>query len=759
VLVAPPSPVAAAATHESAVPWPGGATTSRHVWPAVLLSSVGVSGLLLLLFVRNHRYFFVDDRISEIVPKGMDIGRLVRRGELPWLSTDIVNGGGYAVEYLMGIFNPVNVALYVVTSYLDDAALASFVYVLAHALLLTASAAWLGRTMGLSTAWSTAFAVSVGFQPYTVLWSATAWSQGLVSFAWLVLAVGASFAFHLRPRRRYGWLLLLGVFGTLTSGWPHAILVLGVFVVVLLVARLWARCALRGTVWLAVWSAAGAVCSLVALYPLMTSFAVASRKSSTANIGNFNVAPLEALLHFADPAYYGFFFNFEGYALQELPHFYVAWFALPVLLLAVRRPFPPAIRPLLVAAVVMLAAVVLLALGPERLSVFRFPTRALQYSGFFLLVVVGLLVAHGRFSFSRRRLKVLLSVVAVLALNGLQKDPFEAGRVLTLGLVVAALCAAVWAAGRPDAVRRLGRRGGDVLKGGVVVVATIALLATLAVMHPEGRGRDHGFPHELATLEPVSLTDYTLFYGSYLPDGTNPDVYSEYRYSTTGLMVGDRQVNGYSSLGNQYLRTFLPFDDQGTLEPGDAELFTGTDPATGEPWLDLLRVDQVVALRGPFDTELRRLLDPSTWRRVPGRFTAAYQRAPFAQPGLVSHTTAGVEVSDGSCPTTARRECVRVDAPDGGTVRFARVWLPGYSASLDGTPLEVRRESEAFVSVSVPEGGSGELELRYDSPRVRRLTALAVAVLVTVAALSWRFHAAHPTGWRARFRRSSARAS
>jgi len=188
----------AAAGHD--VAWPGGAATTSRVWPAGVLSSVLVTGLLLLLFLRNHRYFFLDDRIAEVVPKGLDIGRMVRRGEAPWLSTDIVNGGGYAVEYLMGVFNPVNLLLYAVSSLTDDAAFGSFIYVLGHALLLTASAAWLARTVGLGTAWSTAFAVSVGFQPYTIIWNATAWSQGLVSFSWVVLAIAAGSALHLRQR-------------------------------------------------------------------------------------------------------------------------------------------------------------------------------------------------------------------------------------------------------------------------------------------------------------------------------------------------------------------------------------------------------------------------------------------------------------------------------------------------------------------------------------------------------------------------------
>jgi hypothetical protein len=721
------------------VAWPGGPATSRRVWPAVVISTGIVTALLLLLLVRNHRYFFTDDRLSETIPKAMDIGRLVLAGEWPWLTTGIVNGSGYSVEYLNGVFNPLNVALYALISGFGDAALAGFVYVLGHFLLLTAATAWLGRTVGLSTAWSTAFAVSVGFMPYTVVWNASAWSHGVVGIAWVALGVAAAAAYQRSPRRRHGWVLFLAVFGTLTSGWPMAVFVMGAFVAAQLVARWRAGDPRRATVWLGAFAAGGAVAALVAVYPLLTAFQVASRSSSTNNSENFNVTPLEGLLQFANPAYYGFFNNWGGYALQKLPHFYIAWFALPVLVFAVRRTVPAPLRPLLHTTVAMLALSVLAALGPERLSVFRFPTRFIQYAGFFLLLLVAMLVAHGGFAFTKRRAQVLLGLVALLGLNALQADPVGWRRILVGGAGLAVLCAGVWLQGRPDLLR--GRAAALTRWPAVlVVVATVTVLAGLAVHHPSGRARDHGFPHDLTALRPVSGPDHTLFYGSYLPDGwTDQGVYQEYHPATSGLMVGDKQVNGYSSLGNRHLRTFLPIDDQGNFSPGAAAVFTGTDPATGRPWLELLRVDQVVALSGPWDDELRGLLDPATWRREQQRYTAVYRHAPYAEPGSVSHLDPGVDAAAGECATGPGRECLRVDAPAGGAVQFARLWLPGYSATLDGEPVPVRRVSEAFVAVDLPPGSAGALELRYSSPGLVPLSLLALAALsaLLVASARW----------------------
>lgn len=721
-----------------AAQWPTAGPRRGSLAAAVLLSSVLTGGVLALLLARNHQYFFVDDRVAETVPKLLDIGRLVRSGEAPWLTTSFINGGGYAVDYLNGVFNPLNVALAVVMTTFDDVALASFAYVLVHCVLLAASAAWLARSLGLGTWWSTAIAVSCGVQPYTVLWNATAWSQGLLAFSWFVLAVAAAVSFHLCPRRRTGLLLLVGTFGCLTSGWPLAVFLLAFTIAALLLSELLAGVPRRRVAWLAAWGLGGAVCSLVALLPLLTAFQVASRRTTTGNEGNFLVTPLEALLHFANPAYYGFFSSFGGDRLQDLPHFYVAWFALPVIVMLRWSSLPRHVAPLLHTGLAGLMVSVLLALGPERISVFRFPMRAVQFTGFFLLFVVAVAVAHGRFSFSRRRLHVLLALVALLVVNTVQVDPVGKRRAVAFGLVLGAVCLAVWLLGRRAALQPvLARRALD----GLVVVCTVGVLIALAVLHPMGRGGDIGFPHEVAGLRPVSGQDYTLFYGTYPSrENTVPAFYEEYRPATMGVIVGDRQVNGYSSVGNRYLRQFLDIDDQGNFSGGAAARFTGVEPTSGRPVLELLRVDQVIALRGEYDDELRPLLTGQGWLREERRYTAVYRHATYVLPGLVSHVSPGTEVTPGGCRRTASSECVIVRGGNqDGSVVFARLWLPGYRATISGRAVKVRRQADTLVSVAVPAGAEGELRLSYVPPGFGPAVLLAALMLGGLGLASWRY--------------------
>lgn len=724
--------------------WPSSQPSSRSPWTAVLLSLVAVGALLTVLFVRNHRYFFVDDRISGELPTYVDMGRILLSGEWPWLSTNVVNSGARAIEYATGVFNPLNLVMSVALTQFNDAALGAFVYILVHALLLTGAAAWLARLVGLNTAWSVAFAISVGFQPYTVVWDFTAWGQGLSSFAWFVLAVAAAFAFHLEPKRRYGWLILFATYGAFTSGWPLVVPVLGFFAAALIVSRLLARAPMRATVWLAAWFAGGAVCSLVAIYPLLTSSEFATRTTAVANTGNFNVVSLEGLLQFANPGYYGFFLNFGGYALQPLPHFYVAWFILPVLLFWKGGSFR---APIVVLLQVTLAALVLSfvgVLGPETLGSFRFPTRFLQYTGFFLLLLTALLVAHGCFVFTRRRLYAALAVVSFLVVNALQTNPTGADRILLFGGLLAGLCAIVWWHGSAGVRGRADGRSAPswALADGAVLGGTMVILLGLALLHPSGRGVDWGFPHDLSAMEPLSQQDYTLFYGNYLPPDSGVDAFREYRPATTGLLVGDRQINGYTSLGNSFFRQYFPIDDHGNFAPGAAASFTQVDPVSGLTMLELLRVDQIVAQLGPMNDDLRPLLDDD-WRFArSGDITATYRRDDFTLPGLVSYASPGLDVDEvPGCEQGHSKECVGIEQASDrpGEVVFARLWFPGYRATLDGEPVAIERHADMLVSAVIPPGETGNLVLTYRSPGFYEFGGLALLVLASLAFASYRF--------------------
>ncbi|RBY89807.1 hypothetical protein [Blastococcus sp. TF02A-26] len=732
-----------------------GTVARRRTWPAVLLSTAIVAGLFTLLFLRNHRFAWLDDRQADSLAKLIDIGRILQSGEWPWLSTNLVNSGAHAIEAQYGVFNPFDLAFGVLIGNLDDLALGSFLQLLTHVLILTAAAAWLGRLIGLTTGWTVAFAVSVGFGTYTIYWGA-AWYEAVTSFSWFVLALAAVVAMHLTGRTRYGWVLLVATYLCYQSGWPLAVPLLGLTVLVLVAARFLTGNPRATSWWILAWYGGGALTSLVGLYPLFVSFRFAARQSSISNESNANVASLEGLLHAADPSYHGWLNLFSGVnELQPLPHYYVAWFLLPVVCFwridAARCT--PRVRALLGASVVLAAVTALAALGPERLLVFRFPTRFLQYGGLFLLLTAALLVAHGARTVTRRRLLVFGAAIALLAVNAWQADPAGLHRIVGLTVVVTALGVALVGPREVRAVLRSAEPGtGTTVRtvGWVAAAGTVLVMAATAYGNPYARGADRGLPSSQSDFQTLSREDYTLWYGTHpqflyggetgegveeVPQEFLDGFYAEYHPSSTGLIAGDRSVNGYSPLAHRFLLEHVPFDDQGNMPPDAAQSFLAEDPETGLTWLELLRVDQVVAPLGPRDDALRPLLDDG-WERVPGEYTAAYQRDPYELPGLLSSVSPEVTVAaESRCPQRNSRECVEVTVDDApGRVVFARLWFPGYRATLDGQPIDVTRLDGTLVAVDLPAGASGELVLSYRSPGFVPLAALAVATVVGLAA-------------------------
>ena len=628
-----------------------------------------VAGLFTLLFLRNHRFAYLDDRQADGVAKLVDMGRILRSGEWPWLSTDVVNSGGYAVEYQNGVFNPVNLAFGVLMGNLDDAASPRSCSCWHTWCCSPPRRPGSAGSSGSSTAWAVAFAVSVGFQPYTVFWGA-AWYQAIVSFSWFVLAVAAAVALHLTGRQRHGWLLLVATYPVpperLAARHPRA----GPVrrrprrrppgdghaarrhrVDRRLVRRRRRRLAGRAL-------PAGRVVR-VRVAQLLDQQRQQLQRRAARGAGARRRPGLLGLVH----------------QLRRLPAAGPAALlrglvpaAGPGLLAAGRSGRRPPVRALGLATVGLLLVTALGALGPERFLVFRFPTRFLQYSGFFLLLAVALLVAHGTLHRSHVGGRhVLGGLLVVQTGNALQADPDSPGRIVGLGVLVGVLClalvvprAAAPAAGRWRPLARLAsHRGSDA----VVAVGTVVMLAVVALPAPDGPRRRLGFParpddgraaEPATTTRSGSATTRRSCSPDELPSPADDvaDFYAEYHPSSMGLLVGERQVNGYSPLAHRFLREHLPIDDHGNFGDTGAERFTAVDPETGLTWLELLRVDQVVALLGPRDASLQQSLDDS-WRRVAeGRHTADLPPRPVRPAGPACPTP-----RPGPSRSTAQEAC------------------------------------------------------------------------------------------------------
>jgi hypothetical protein len=74
---------------------------------------------------------------------------------------------------------------------------------------------------------------------------------------------------------------------------------------------------------------------------------------------------------------------------------------------------------------------------------------------------------------------------------------------------------------------------------------------------------------------------------------------------------------------------------------------------------------------------------------------------------------------------------ILVDGREATVVTVRETWEPGWRASLDGSPVEIRQESGVFCNIKIP-AGQHELILDYDPTEIRAGLAVSVSGLVIV---------------------------
>ena len=129
---------------------------------------------------------------------------------------------------------------------------------------------------------------------------------------------------------------------------------------------------------------------------------------------------------------------------------------------------------------------------------------------------------------------------------------------------------------------------------------------------------------------------------------------------------------------------------------------------------DLLRLETVVVqndLPGVADVAV-----PDGWRVAErsAAVTVLRREATLPHPqGRLSDAPVGTVVADDV--SAARGEVVRITDGPGGTLTFARLAWPGYTARVDGAELPVRQGPAGLLTVDVP-AGAHELTLAWSPP-------------------------------------------
>ncbi|MDT7579902.1 MAG: hypothetical protein QOK35_1166, partial [Pseudonocardiales bacterium] len=682
---------------------------------------------------------------AQFLPSWYHLGQLLRARQFPLLDPTLWAGGNIAAEALFGVWNPVLLATMLLVSAVPNLVVASVLVKAAFLVILALGVYGLAREYDVPPGLAAVAAVTVPFAGVTLYFDAASWSSGLTAFAfvpwyWWTLRRSARGALSPLVPFVAGYLAM-------TAGNPYGALGACLAVVGLLAEFAWTRRRAAAVRTLLGGVAVGLVAPLTYL-PLVLTQSVTYRSESKIGNSGLMVPGLGDLLNASTPSFAAWVDAFE-HPYLTVPATYLAWYALPLLPWLRYRAIVDALASRMAVPIYTVVGLAL-SVGPSEAWMFRWPLRVVPYFVLPTAVLLAIALAQG-LSADHRRRRATGSLLVILGgaylAEATRPDLLHAHAASVL--LVAALTAATVAAwllpphqGGPAWRRRLlGHASGPTrpAASAVLLAGCVAVLAFQVVVFPRNTNlNDYRFPTSITATSAALVPRYP---GTVLEVANNaavvhsPDpgaLSSELVFGNMLQAVGVHAVNSYYGMGYKAFTDALCIEFNGSVCP-DA-LRRAFQPAVpgGPPLADLLKLDTVVVqngLPGVADGPL-----PAGWRVAERTVAVTVLRRDAAWPhpqGRLSDAPPGTAVTDDVAGS--RGEEVRIAGGPGGTLTFARLAWPGYTAEIDGVGVPVRQGPAGLLTVDVPPGAHG-LALSWSPPAFG--VSLASALLGLALALA-----------------------
>ncbi|HEX3932367.1 MAG TPA: hypothetical protein VHW64_16845 [Nocardioides sp.] len=707
----------------------------RAIWPLTVVVATAVFATIPKLV--TTWFYQRGDTAVQFAPTWFHLGELVRGGSYPpWMDPSTWAGGNYAAEALFGIYDPLNIPVWLVMSAGSNLMTTMFLVKLVFMVLLALGTYLLCREYDAEPWAAASAAVALPFCGFTLFWDAASWASGLVAFAytpwvWYVLRR------VLRGTANPFWGFVLGALAV-TQGNPYGVLALVVVGLALVVEGLLTDNR-AGVVKLVGAGACAALLLPLVFLPLLdtSGLTVRSLGALIANTGKLQPKAGD-FLQASNPTAVPPIIAITG--PNTVPATYLAWFVLPFLPWLrwgeLRGRLRPYAGPLLV-SVVYLGLV----LAPSKLWQFRWPLRVTEYFYLGLLVLFARVLSQG-LATGRRRERLLGSAVliafpAYLAWAGQPADlhKLAAGSALVVVLTAGALLAA-----------RLGSQR-TVALAGVLIVGTGLTVALQLASFGENKGsRVWHAPADVATLRAhfdgrqgtvAQFSDFRALQHQ----STLRELTAKWRYFLPGSLydVTDvAAVNHYTGMGLVRFERSLCMSYDGFTKPcGYHSIFQPPAPSL-PPLADLMKVQTIVV--GTKQAKAAKTTPPAGWTQVTANGQVQVYRRSQALPwpaSQLSFVPNGVQVAAAGSDGLRHQHVDLTTTANGGQAVFAMLGWPGWRATLHGRALPVGRDSAGLLTVTLPANSSGRLELTYLPPGLKAGIGAAALGLLGALALGW----------------------
>ncbi|WP_210509008.1 hypothetical protein [Naasia sp. SYSU D00057] len=705
---------------------------------AILVAfAVAVVGLYVW---RKGGFFLIDDAQNEFLPYLTEMGRQWLSGHVPVMTSDTIFGGNYFIALERAVFSPQIVVFSIIAALVPNHLLVATAFAGAS-ILLAAIGGWLiGRVLQLGRVYSLLLGGTVATVPVFLFMYTASWWNGAAGSVALVFAIAALLRAIRVPSLGSSLLLGLATLVVLVSGWPHALIGLLAVGACLLVATAvvpegW-RNVLRDGAWkrlLVSWLPVlvpMAVAAIVSV-PVYAEFVIQGkllfRFNQISNEGAFCVPGLDQALAVMNPVASTYWNCWGGYTNWPFPIGFVSILATLALVFHVPRRGDRIAGGLIASALVLF----LLTQLPSVFLSTRYPFRFLPILGVVLAVLLFHLLRHGIRRVTRTRVVVALLLTAAAAYVGVTHDVDPGWG----DAVEAVVFVALTVAGIAVLLRRWERFRPAVFS--LLALAGVVLVA----LQGQGLGTRYLYDDRPQSEVNLSAEQREQIDAGFVAVAQMPNDISSSAGSARSLLLGWRSFNGYDPVGQRaFMERFGNHAPQGFY---DAGLVT----ALGEP--------AQVGADGVCDFEVYGVRSVIAQADLDGEGISALERCGFtlestvgnssfwvssAKPvgATLSYADPGIEYAD-DVNADQRHESAEITAnSNGGDVVFARLWWPGYTATLDGEPVPVTAYDGILAAVELPAGATGTLELSYTPTSWRWAIPVSVlGVLLGAGALIW----------------------
>ncbi|MFX0581237.1 hypothetical protein [Nocardia nepalensis] len=703
----------------------------RFRWAAWTAFGVVVGYAAVLL--GNPRHFYTDDTEAQYGAMWVMLGRQLREGRFPALVPWEWMSGNYSMEEA-GLYNPPQLLIDLIAPSADNLAVFVTIVKLVFSIIAALGVFRICSAYGAKAPWAAVAGVAFPLSGWFLFFDEASWATSLTGTAWLVQA-WASAVHYVRGRSGpiptfvflYLAISVQYVFPAVESALLIAAIAVGEFVY----QRRWAP-----TVRLLLVAGCAGLVGLETYLPGMLSSPVTWRGNERVLNDPFLTVPWSESLNASLPSTTPAFTGWWGW-IQPLPMVYIAWFLIPALAFIDWRAAVRSAREL-TGVGIFAAAVLMWTAGPGRIGPLRWPARVLPMVALALLVLVCVLLSrHGTFTRSRRRTAAATVLIGLLFIRSFSADPHKLPWHLLSVDVVATLGAAVL---------RLGRTRGT------AAACVLMIVAMFPIAYSQVRGApptpmSYNFPVRRSDMKAafphfdgvtLQLADRALV----RPEERNlADAYGSLAFGNYAKNLRLDYVNAYTPIGYATFSALLCMGWDGSTCPDAFRRAFATESTTGRSIVDLMKVDRVVLQRAQYPDAGNQPAPPG-WRWVdyPGheRYIWVLERldGPISTRNGLIADTAGMSASTESRDSITSR--VRVHAPNGGRIVFARLAWPGYRVSLNGNEIPLGTVAGTFIAIDIPAGtDNGELILTWRPPGWKIGIATALAGLAGLAMLQW----------------------